>query len=505
MTLSMLPFLLILGIFLFFALIGQAVLAGLKVRFGVLWSWLLSPTLGMGMTVLVINAGSKWGQPVKAFGFWATIVMALAALGILIWRRPPFPRRALGWTGLLLLAFIAYTGPAMFRFGFNWISYGNDDMANYTLAAERFLKNSYYFLPEQTQLEGTDYSQHFWFMHALQQIRPGSELLLSWTCSVTGLNPHQVFMPVIFALSLVQICSLGSLILFRGRFRRLALVAMGLLVISPLFTLGTLYQLIAQVGGIALLIAACSLLLRQTRFHWNNVIATALLVASMGVTYPEVAPFVVLSIGVYAVWLRFFARPELAIFIRRIVVIGVLTFVFMGINTYEFANTLILQSLGSAGLGAMADIAQIDGLVLFPWTLVPSFLPMVFGLHRFGEVGSDPELSIVIALGVIMMGFLLYRTARALWRGVPAGVLGTIMIPLGFYLFFKGQDFGLFKLGMFAQPVVAFALAQTFLSIWARRRKAAVAVLAIYAAGTVYSHYYYVRASYGDQIGRAHV
>ena len=111
---------------------------------------------------------------------------------------------------------------AMFRFGFNWISYGNDDMANYTLAAERFLKNSYYFLPEQTQLEGTDYSQHFWFMHALQQIRPGSELLLSWTCSVTGLNPHQVFMPVIFALSLVQICSLGSLILFRGRFRRLA-------------------------------------------------------------------------------------------------------------------------------------------------------------------------------------------------------------------------------------------------------------------------------------------
>ena len=36
MTLSMLPFLLILGIFLFFALIGQAVLAGLKVRFGVL-------------------------------------------------------------------------------------------------------------------------------------------------------------------------------------------------------------------------------------------------------------------------------------------------------------------------------------------------------------------------------------------------------------------------------------------------------------------------------------
>ena len=28
-----------------------------------------------------------------------------------------------------------------------------------------------------------------------------------------------------------------------------------------------------------------------------------------------------------------------------------------------------------------------------------------------------------------------------------------VMIPLGAFLFFKGQDFGLFKLGMFAQPI----------------------------------------------------
>ena len=62
---------------------------------------------------------------------------------------------------------------------------------------------------------------------------------------------------------------------------------------------------------------------------------------------------------------------------------GALTFLFMGINTYQFANTLILQSLGSAGLGAMADISQLDGLVLFPWTLVPSFLPTPY-LPRLG-------------------------------------------------------------------------------------------------------------------------
>jgi len=62
-------------------------------------------------------------------------------------------------------------------------------MANYCLAADRFLHHGYYDLPEQTQLEGRDYSQHYWFMHGLQQIRPGSELMLAFTSSITGLNP----------------------------------------------------------------------------------------------------------------------------------------------------------------------------------------------------------------------------------------------------------------------------------------------------------------------------
>ena len=364
----MLPLLLILGSFAFFTLVGKALLSGLKVRFGVLWGWFLAPTLGMGVTVLAVNAGSKWGYPIKSFGPGLTIALTLASIGVFIWRRPAFPFRKLIPFLAVLLVYLAYTGWPMFKFGFNWISYGNDDMANYTLAAERFLNNSYYFLPEQTQLEGTDYSQHFWFMHALQQIRPGSEMILAWACSLTGLNPHHVFMPVIFTLTLLQLCALGALVLYKGRFRRLALLSMILLAISPLFTLGTLYQLIAQVGGISLLICACSLMLRETRFAWNTLVATGVLVASMGITYPEVAPFVVLSIGVYALRIRYVHPAGFNLFAKRIAIIALLAFVIMGTNTYQFANTLILQSLGSAGLGAMADISQLDGLVLFPWT-----------------------------------------------------------------------------------------------------------------------------------------
>lgn len=495
----MLSFLLIVGLFVFFTAVGQAVLSALKVRFGVLWSWFLSPTLGMGITVLCVNAFSKWGFPIRATGPWITLILALASAGVFVWRKPAFPWRKLLPFLAILGFFLVYTGWPIFKFGFKWISYGNDDMANYTLAAERFLNNSYYFLPEQTELEGKDYSQHFWFMHALQQIRPGSEMLLSWTCSITKINPHQAFMPVIFTLTLLQLFSLGALTMHKGRYRRLALAAMALLAISPLFTLGTLYQLIAQVGGISLLICACSLMLRETRFAWNTLLATGLLVASMGITYPEVAPFVALSIGVYAVRMRYTNPAGFPVFVKRILWIAALTFLIMGINTYQFINTLILQSLGSAGLGAMADVSQLDGLVLFPWTLVPSFLPMVFGLHAFGVVGSDPLISICIALGIVLMIYMAVRVLIGLWKGIPAAVLGVIMMPLGFFLFFKGQDFGLFKLGMFAQPVVAFFLAQGILWLWQHhRRRTGNVLLVVYILATIPSHFYYVRSSIGD-------
>jgi hypothetical protein len=497
----MLPFLLILGLFTFCTAVGQAVLSGLKVRFGVLWSWLLAPTMGMCIIILCVTAWSKWGQPVKVAGPWVTLALALGTIGVFLWRRPKFPFRRLAPYGAILILYILYGGWPMFKFGFKWISYANDDMANYTLAAERFLNNSYYFLPEQTELEGRDYSQHFWFMHALQQIRPGSEMMLAWTCSLTGLNPHQIFMPVIFVMALMQLCSLGALVLYAGRNRRLAVISVALLCISPLFSLGTLYQLIAQVGGISVLICACSLILRDVRFRWNTVAATGLLLAGMGEMYPEVAPFIGLSILLYLVWLRY-TRPEgFGILAKRVIAMAVLTFLIMGTNTYEFFNTMILQSLGSAGLGAMADISrlEIEGLVLFPWTLVPSFIPMIFGLWAFGVVGGDPIISIVILLGMALFVYLIVRVVIRMRQGSPPAVLGAIMVPLGVYLFSKHQDFGLFKLGMFAQGVIAFFLAEAVLWVWRRwGRRAAIITFVVYSAAAAPSLIYYVISSLGS-------
>jgi hypothetical protein len=165
-----------------------------------------------------------------------------------------------------------------------------------------------------------------------------------------------------------------------------------------------------------------------------------------------------------------------------------------------------MQSVGSAGLGAMAEINdQSGGLVLFPWTLVPSFLPMLFGLHAFGVVGTDPLISFLIALS---FGFLIFMVVRA-WKnvreGAPAGYLGALMLFLGLYLFNKGQDFGLFKLAMFAQPVITLFLAQGFALFLfgpsAKHRRWAAIALVVFFARTIWPHAYYTYASLGTYGG----
>jgi hypothetical protein len=498
----MLPFLLILTLFLFLTLVGRAVVSLLRPRLGVLWGWFLSPTVGLALLIVLITRLNFWGIPVKTSGPWLAAALAVFAVAVLWWRRPVFPWRQLRPFLLLTLLFVVYAGWPMFRFGFNWISYGNDDMANYCLAADRFLNHGYYDLPEQTQLEGRDYPQHYWFMHGLQQIRPGSELVLAFVCSVTGLNPHEVFMPVILMFSMLQIWAMGAVAMFRGRYRKIALLAFFLFATSPLFGLGTLYQLIAQVGGIAILLTALAVLLNTRECTWRRVVLGGLITGCLGIFYPEVAPFVALSIIFYGLHLRY-TRPEaLKRFSLVIVGTAALTFVILGTSTYQFINTLVMQSVGSAGLGSMAEINdQSGGLVLFPWTLVPSFVPMLFGLHAFGVVGVDPWISFQIGVGVLFLFFFVWMAFTQMFRREPAGYIAVIMLALGCFLFFKGQDFGLFKLAMFAQPVITLLLAHEFYKLLDARRRLGRWVVTIFFLCTIPSHVYYSFASLGTYGG----
>lgn len=498
----MLPSLLIIALFLFFTVVGHGVISLLRPRLGILWGWFLSPTVGMALTLVIMTRLNIWGIPVKTFGPWLAVGLLVFSAAVMWWRRPVFPWRQLRPFALLTLLFVVYAGWPMFRFGFNWISYANDDMANYCLAADRFLDHGYYHLPEQTELRGRDYTEHYWFMHGLQQIRPGSEEILAFAASVTGLDTREVFMPVIFTFSLLQICAMGAVAMFRGRYRKIALLAFFLFATSPLFGLGTLYQLIAQVGGIAILLAACSVLLTTRENTWRRVLLGAVLTAGLGIFYPEVSPFVAISIILYGLRLRYTNPEGFKPFAIVVVCTAVLTFIFLGTSIYQFINTLVMQSVGSAGLGSMAEINdQSGGLILFPWTLVPSFIPMLFGLHPFGVVGVDPLISIQIAVGLLFFGFFVWMAFSQFKRHEPAGYIAMIMLALGAFLFSKGQDFGLFKLAMFAQPVITLLLAHEFYRLLAARRRLGRWVVAIFFICTAPSSGYYSYASMGTYGG----
>jgi hypothetical protein len=498
----MIPLLLVAGLFIYLSLLGQAVVSLFRPRLGVLWSWFVAPSVGLSLLLIVITRLNVWGIPVRTAGPWTTLVLFVLAVAVLAWRRPAFPFRKMAPFLLIALGALVYVGWPALKFGFNWISYGNDDMANYCLAAERFLAHGYYDVPLQTDLEGRDYAQHYWFMHALQQIRPGSELTISWVASLTGRRAHEVFMPVILMLSLMQLFAMGSIAIWRGRNRKVAVVAFFLLATSPLFSLGTLYQLIAQVGGLALLVVIASILFMVRKLTLRTMAVSGVLTAGLGIFYPEVSPFVAMGIILVAVRLRYTDSVKLKPYVIFIMGVAALTFILIAGSTYEFINTLVMQSVGSAGLGAMAEINdQSGGLVLFPWTLVPSFVPMLFGLHPFGQVGVDPLISCQIVVGVGFLAYFVWRTWRNLVDGSPAGYLGAIMILLGAYLFQKGQDFGLFKLAMWAQPVITLCLAQgiagyIFASRQVVRRRARVC-LALFFLCTAVSQVYYAYSSLG--------
>ena len=502
----MIPLLLVAGLFTYLSVVGQAVVSLFKPRLGVLWGWFAAPAVGLSLLLIIITRLNVWGVPIRTAGPWTTVVLFVLSAGILAWRRPVLPLRRMAPFLLIAAGALFYVGWPALRFGFNWISYGNDDMANYCLAAERFLAHGYYDVPLQTDLEGRDYTQHYWFMHALQQIRPGSEMTVAWISSLTGRRAHEVFMPAILMLTLMQLFAMGSIAVWRGRNRKMAVVAFFLLATSPLFSLGTLYQLIAQVGGLALLVVIASILFLVRRLTLRTMAVSGILTAGLGIFYPEVSPFVAMGIILVALRLRYTDSVKLKPYVLFILGVAALTFILIAGSTYEFINTLVMQSVGSAGLGAMAEINdQSGGIVLFPWTLVPSFIPMLFGLHPFGQVGVDPLISCQIVAGVAFLCYFAWRTWRNMVDGAPAGYLGAIMIVLGIFLFQKGQDFGLFKLAMWAQPIITLCLAQwitryLFSGRHVVRTRARIG-LAVFFLCTAVSQIYYAYSSLGMRGG----
>ena len=455
---------------------------------------LLAPSAGIVVTMLATFWLSRAGLPVGDFGPTLAVGLLLVSLAVLAWRRPLVPVRHMIPFGLALVAAGFLTGRPMLTFGFDWVSLANDDMANYCLLAQRLLTRGFFTPPDpEAEARGLDLASSYWRYHVVG-VRPGVDLLLAWLASVTRLNPQQVYMPCILALHGALVAAVTGLVYRTSRHRPAAILTAWLLAVGALVSLGTLYQLIAQVLGVTLLAGLVALLLgRASSGRSARLVALGAVVGLFGaglvVGYPEILPFGAVPIA--AGWALTLVRRQRGPRARLRVIAPAGLVALVAVNTLfpGAARFFLTQSRH----GVTAGVAD---QTLFPYLLMPSGLAQTAGLQSIVGVAPEPWASLAIVLGA---GFLVLAAAVGLrlgWRGEPVALVAATMVAVGIGLYVAGADFGLFKLALFFQPFMMGTLAVGWLR-HGRGRVRWAALLLVLAVGNVWVQAEYVSQSRG--------
>lgn len=453
-------------IFVYWGLVGFATLTLFPARMRILQGILLSPSIGIAVVLLPVFFLSRTGLPTMDFAVYLLSALAVLSALILALKRPIFPVKRVMWFFVIVIAALFLVAWPMLEYGFNWVSYANDDMANYCLGAARFLRHGFFEAPDLGALsQGRDYAEAYWSLYVPGKVRPGSELMLAFVWGVTGLNAHQIFMPVIVGLNLALISAVGGMVIGATRNRKAPLIAMSLMAISPLSSLGSLYQLIGQVGGLALLVPSVSLLLRvphnlgPVRLVSSNISAF-LTIAGIFVWYPEVLPFLGIGWFIYASIRTWHDKNSGLKLLATAGILGLLLLAALHGTIKEVLGFLLFQA-------SMAGNSLDSSTVTFPYMLVPSGIPLLWGIIPMGGNIGGPLLSGAIALGLILTFWFLRKLPGEVGKASPPAIIALVMLCLAAKLFAGNIDFGLFKLAMFIQPfLVAVVAMRLSVFVW---------------------------------------
>jgi hypothetical protein len=485
-----------LAVLCFWWLAGWGLMAALRAPINRLQQALIAPAVGIVVTLLPLFFINRGGVPINRFGVALAVVLTITGLVVLFRAKRRFPWRSIAPFAVAVVVGLVLTARPMLRFGFDWLSFCNDDMANYCLAADRFLKTGFFNPPTHSDLEqGYDYAQIFWFMHVPSKNRAGSELLLAFVSDVSRLNAHRIFMPTIVAMHLAQVLAAAGLVCARPGLRRAAVATAWLVALSALMTFGTLYQLIAQVGGMGTLIACAAVVMRPMQhLPWRGRaslgVLAGVLVAGQIALYPEVCPFLGVAFAVYvAIGI---VRRKLALWptVATLAIGAALVAVALNVFAYNALMFLLNQARG----GFLPDDPTTT---LFPFYLVPAGLAHLWGLLGIAMPVMEPTLSIMILIGLTFTLVAAYAAVRAAWRGHPAGAFAVVMVMMSFSLYFNRAGFGLYKLAMYAQPFLLGSLVVWWFAT-AKRPIARVLPLVVVAVLGLRAQNRYVNASVGD-------
>ncbi len=448
---------------------------------------LLAPSFGLAAFVIPSVFINQLGVPVGRFALFEILVLSIAAAAVLVWRRKLVPWRSLALLSpLIALAFVLIAWP-QFVYGFNWVSFSNDDMTNYALGADRFVTHGFFQPPPLRPDEiYRGYTAFYWFLYALGGMRAGVEVLLALVAAVTHLRGFQAFMSFILACTLSLVCATAALGWSVRRRLCDAWLVGGLIAVSPLTTLGAVYQLLGQIPGLSTMVGQVAVISAEhgaapqaARSQIRLGLSVGTLVAAQTIMYPESLPF---SALMYAAWGTLLVLRERAN-LRRLAVAGATALATVGIlavsSLPRMLSFLVLQFVHGFTPSSARDVHT---WFLFPYFLVPSGPSSLWGfslITTFGGLFLSVGIGAGLILTVVTGAAAVLRAAR---KSEPASIMLLVMLALGLVLFIKRDDFGLFKLAMYIQPFLLAtfgALAVTALRLRPALLAAAAALLLV--------------------------
>jgi hypothetical protein len=484
--------LLVLALFAGWWLFGLAALALVRANTAELRVALTAPIIGSCAMALVVFLFSEAGVAVQDSAVPVVSAILAASLVVLVVRRPRVHAAVL-LTLAVCVGGLFLTAWPMLKLGFGWLANGNEDMANYVLSAQQLLTHGLLASPNFRGLaHGRDYATVLAGLHLIGG-RPGADLLLATVSRVVGRPPYEVFMPLILAFSLSGACAVGALAMQFARRWWAGVLAAGLLLVSPLATYAVLQELLAQVWGLGIASALFALLMRP-ELHTGSgararqIVPIGILATGLVLGYIELVPEVGLAYVLYLVILG--ARRRLTIPALARLWVPALAIALVVLNKYLFTEIAYLSHQSKVGLHNPA------GPPLFGFILVPSGLPGVVGVQTLPPGVAAPWLNLTILLAAAIIVGALLASAIGAWRGISAASVLLVEAGLAVLLAAKSNDFGLFKLSMYAQPFLAAVIAVWFTEAsrkWIQGL--AIVSLAALVAAQVSTQRVYVNAS----------
>ena len=492
----MLAPLLAVALFLFWVAVGYAVLSGVNAGVERGRNLLVAPAVGAATCVLPIFWVNWWGVPVGEFAWPLFAGLAALTLGLLWIRRPGVARDDLRSAVWPVAAAFLLNGWPLLTYGFDWLSYANDDMVTYCLMAARVIEHGLLEPPSADVLRvSSDLRASMWLFD-VSFGRPGSHLLIAWVASIAPLSVLEVYMPVVIAMHLALVAAAGGLVWREPAQRRAAFVTCWLLAASALTALGTVSQLLPQVFGLALACAFLALVwdIDRPPFGIGRAIVAALTGASLLIAYVEFAPFVAVPWAVRLLTLRLWRREQR----RALWTLGSIAgcgLLFAAPYAGRFVPFLLRQA--NDGFRSATEFER------FPYFRFSTAFANLWGFLPIARRVPEPLLSIAIVAGALAFAALFVVLVRPLLRRDSAPAILLFMLLFSLVLFARGNGFGLFKLAMYAQPFMlgTAALVLVPASAAAPARARWLAIVLIAACGLP-SQVFYMRSSVNPALAR---